>query len=240
MKENNNPTPHYEILHEEDIVSPKKILENSDAYLAGIKPKKKPVPHNKKKNPNFPKRGKRDTSIVRIVPAHRLIFENYKAQGFRNMGKAVRKTGVYSETVADRTNVITNTQSWQTLMKQYMPEEHLALRHSEILDKRDYKKVMDDDGNMVEVDNGPNTAAVVKGLELAYRLRGSFNEDKVAPPSTVMYNLFYKPEVREQMKNFEDGLKKTLLNEINKKDIADLKKAEERQSIIDGEIVDED
>jgi len=238
MKKNNDPTPKDETPDVKGPLPPKKILEYSEAFLAGIKPKKRPIPHTKKKHPNFPlAKHKRK---VTIRPAHRIIFENYKEQGFRNVTKAIRRTGVYSPTTMKRPNVITRSKSWQALLKEYMPEEHLALRHAEILDKRDYKKVMNEDGTMTEVDNGPNTAAVVKGLELAYRLRGSFKEDKVAPPSTVMYNLFYKPEVREQMKKFEDGLKVTLLNEINKKDVAEVKKANERRDITEGEIVDEE
>jgi len=120
----------------------------------------------------------------RILPSHRVIFQNYKDQGFRNLGKAIRMTGVYSPEVAKRVDVITKSKSWQLLMQEYMPEEHLALRHSELLDKREIRKVerLDEDGNLVldndgnpikdEIDNGPDTAAVTKGLELAYRPGG--------------------------------------------------------------------
>lgn len=181
---------------------------------------------------NFPAKGSRQRP-VKILPSHRLVFDEYKAQGFRHLGKAIRKTGVYSESVASRVNVLTKSKSWQALMQEYMPEEHLALRHAEILDKRDVRKVakMDEKGVpvfdangdpvMEDVDDGPNTAAVTKGLELAYRLRGSFTKEGAVPPSTVMYNLFYKPEVREQMKVFEEGIKQSLINEVTKKNQAD-------------------
>lgn len=168
-----------------------------------------------------------------ILPSHRQIFQNYKDQGFRNLGKAIRQTGVYSETVASRVNKITSTKSWQTLMQEYMPEEHLARRHSELLDKREWRKVENEDGTITEVDNGPETAAVTKGLELAYRLRGSFSKDEAPAKSTVMYNLFYKPEVREQMKAFEDGIKLSLLHEINKRNLADIEAEEENQANIE-------
>jgi hypothetical protein len=180
-----------------------------------------------KKKEKFAGKG-RPRGRVNIVPAHRQIFQNYKDQGFRNLGKAIRLTGVYSEGVANRVNMITKSKSWQAIMEEYMPEEHLALRHSELLDKRDYRKITNDDGTVVEVDSGPETNAVSKGLELAYRLRGSFQKEDTPPPSTVMYNLFYKPEVREQMKVFEEGLKTSLLNEINKRNVAELEKEEER------------
>lgn len=180
-------------------------------------------------------RGKNTKSIL---PAHRVIFQNYKDQNFRNLGKAIRQTGVYSESFAKRVNILTSTKSWQLLMQEYMPEEHLALRHSELLDKRDTETVYDEiptkDGKIKKVarliDVGPETNAVSKGLELAYRLRGSFSKDETPPPSTVMYNLFYKPEVREQMRVFEEGIKQSLLHEINKRNVAEIDAAERRES----------
>jgi hypothetical protein len=181
-----------------------------------------------KKKINFPRTGT-FTKKTKILPAHRAIFQNYKDQGFRHLGKAIRKTGVYSEGIAERVGQITKTKSWQLIMQEYMPEEHLALRHSELLDKREYRTIKNDDGTTTELDSGPETAAVTKGLELAYRLRGSFQKEDTPPPSTVMYNLFYKPEVREQMRVFEDGLKTTLLNEINKRNLADIETEEENK-----------
>lgn len=184
----------------------------------------------KRKN-NFPATGPRKFKDS-IRPAHRAIFQNYKDQGFRSLGKAIRKTGVYSENIEKRVNIITKTKSWQLLMAEYMPEEHLAKRHAELLDKRSYRKVENPDGTTEDVDDGPETAAVTKGLELAYRLRGSFQKEEAPPPSTVMYNLFYKPEVREQMRVFEDGLKLSLYNEINKRNLADLEAEQENQDNI--------
>ncbi len=193
----------------------------------------------KKSSPNYPNR-KRGAKKAHILPAHRAIFQNYKDQGFRSLGKAIRRTGVYSEGMAKRVNILTKSKSWQLLMQEYMPEETIALRHAELLDKRDWRKVEQVDENgvktTIEVDNGPETLAVSKGLELAYRLRGSFSKEDTPPPSTVMYNLFYKPEVREQMRVFEDGIKQSLLNEINKRNAADLETEKENERNASGEI----
>lgn len=196
--------------------------------------------------PNFPAKGRRNRKAV-VLPAHREIFQNYKDQGFRSLGKAIRKTGVYSESLANHVDVLTKSKSWQLLMNEYMPEEKLAQRHSELLDKRDtdvvysYQKAgKDKKGNQKFrkvarlVDKGPETNAVSKGLELAYKLRGSFKPEGPPPASTVMYNLFYKPEVREEMRMFEEKIKINLLNEINKKNIADAKAEEETADLVRG------
>ena len=210
----------------ESVIPEKKFRGNSSVPLTQRKKVAVKIVKNRKKNANYPAKNPSLNKENKIVPAHRQIFQLYKDQGFRNLGKAIRRTGVYSEGVAKRVNMITKSKSWQLIMQEYMPEEHLALRHSELLDKRDWRRVEEVDPETGEstthyLDEGPETNAVSKGLELAYRLRGSFSKEEVAPPSTVMYNLFYKPEVRKQMQQFEDGIKQTLLNEISKKNQAD-------------------
>lgn len=193
---------------------------NENPELPSVIPEKK-ISKNSRKG--------RDPQKVHILPAHRIIFQNYRDNNFKSLAKAVRQTGVYSEATAGNITVITKSKSWKALMDEMMPEEHLALRHSELLDKREIRVIQDENGRDIEVDNGPDTAAVSKGLELAYKLRGSFKEEAKPPASTVMYNLFYKPEIREQMKAFEDGLKKTLFNEINKRNLEEAKAEEENQ-----------
>jgi len=172
---------------------------------------------------------------VKILPSHRIIYEHYKDTGFKSLAKAIRKTDVYSEGVATRPNVITKSKSWQALMDEKLPEMKVAQRHSELLDKRDYIKVVGADGKVERVDDGPNTAAVSKGIELAYRLRGAFKEKEAPPASTVMYNLFYKPEVRDQMKVFEEGIKQSLKHEVARKYQAEIDQEEENRALLDGE-----
>ncbi len=186
--------------------------------------------------PGFNVNGGRGRSKnVSILPSHREVFRHYKDNGFRHIGKAIRKTGVFSESLAHNPQTLTQTKSWKALMDEKFSEDKVASRHSELLDKRDYRKVVDAFGIETMVDDGPNTAAVSKGVELAYRLRGAFKEKEALPPSTVMYNLFYKPEVREQMKHFEEGIKKSLEYEVSRKYKAELLQEEKNQELLDGQ-----
>jgi len=220
------PTPN-EISNLESVIPEKNFSEISKTPVSEIAVPPSLLPNSPMALP------KKRIKGTHILPAHRIIFENYRAGGFKSLAKAIRQTGVYAETTAERTNVIKKSRSWQLLMDEVMPEEHLLLRHSELLDKRDVRVIQNDDGQDIEVDNGPDTAAVSKGLELAYKLRGSFREKEPEAPRTVMYNLFYKPEVREQMKVFEDGIKQSLLYEINKRNMADIETEEENQANIE-------
>ncbi|MAH45454.1 hypothetical protein CMI37_06475 [Candidatus Pacearchaeota archaeon] len=208
---------------------PLKQNKSSDESVSGFSlTSEKPV--------NFPaKRVKGSKKKTKILPSHRLIFKHYEENGFRNLSKAIRKTRAFSESTANHVSTITKSKSWQALMDQKMPEEHLATRHKELLDKRDVRRETDEFGAVTEVDEGPNTAAVTKGLEMAYKLRGSYKEQEKEAPQTVMYNLFYKPEVRAQMKEFEEGLKKSLVNEIAKKNQKEL----DEESIRDAEFTED-
>lgn len=150
---------------------------------------------------------------ARIQPRHRAIMSRVTTKG-ELISKAMVALS-YSKKTAPA--VLTNTKSWQMLMDEHMPEDLIALRHTELLNKRARRNIKDKDGKIIEydVDDGPDTPAVVKALELAYKLRGSFAAEKKAPDGNVIYNLFYKPEVREAMKSFEDNLKQQIANEAN-------------------------
>lgn len=71
----------------------------------------------------------------------------------------------------------------------------------------------------MEIDDGPETAAVKAALEMAYKLRGSFAPEKTAPPSGVVYNLFYQPVIQARVKAFEDALKDSIAHEITTSDV---------------------
>lgn len=154
-----------------------------------------------------------------IKPRHREVLKNYIENGKKSMGAAIRKAG-YSDVTADQPTSITLTKSWQALLKEQLPDNMLLERHVELLAKREYDWIEEPDPldpkkkKVVMKDIGPNVAAVSKGLELAYKLKGSFAPE-AAPPAMNIYNLFYKPEVRENMRQFEEQLKKNIIHEAD-------------------------
>ena len=204
--------------------NPKEVTFVVDGRTVVVKKKKRETnrDYTKTKEILAKSRGGDVPKDTKILDIHRVIYNNYVEQGRRNLGAAIRRTNVYAPSVGIRPNIITKSQSWKALMNELMPEELLAQRHVELLNKRDYRKVTEVNAEgkevTVEVDDGPNTAAVSKGLDMAYELRGSYKKDEAPPKSTVMYNLFYKPEVREQVKVFEESIKQSLINEANNLD----------------------
>lgn len=60
-----------------------------------------------------------------------------------------------------------------------IPNDLLAERHLELLNKRDKFIVKDSEGKLFqEVDMGPEVTAVSKGLDMAYKLKGSYAPEK--------------------------------------------------------------
>jgi len=75
-----------------------------------------------------------------------------------SLGAAMRAAG-YSETIARVPSKITQSRTWQELMDEFIPESLLAQKHNELL-------------------HSDNSQAVSKGLEMGYKLRGTFAPEK--------------------------------------------------------------
>lgn len=85
----------------------------------------------------------------------------------------------YSPSYA-RSGQIKKTKGWQELMDKYLPDELIAKRHQELINKRDVKVVKTQDGQEVaEVLDQPETQAVSKGIDMAYKLKGSYAPEQV-------------------------------------------------------------
>jgi hypothetical protein len=91
--------------------------------------------------------------------------------------EAMREVG-YSENTVNTPSDVTRSKGWKELMDKYFPEEKVATVHARILDAKrviyatDKGKISD----MVEVEDND---AQAKGVDLAYKLRGSYAPDKV-------------------------------------------------------------
>lgn len=75
-----------------------------------------------------------------------------------SVGAALRAAG-YSEATVKNPHEVTRSKSWQELMDEFLPESLLAQKHNELL-------------------HSDNSQAVSKGLEMGYKLRGTFAPEK--------------------------------------------------------------
>lgn len=124
--------------------------------------------------------------------AFREITENN-----RPVSTVMREVG-YSASSATKPSQLTSTKGWKELMDQYLPDDLIAKRHNELLNKND------ENGN-------PDTVAVSKALDMSYKLKGSY-----APEKSTALNLnlearnISNPELEEVRERFINELKDKL------------------------------
>lgn len=162
----------------------------------------------------------------------KMVYQDWQENGFNNISKSMAKFG-YAPAMVRNPKKMMATRTWQQIMQEVLPEDMLAAKHQELLLARRTaivkKRTYSEDGKVefeeeTVVDLGPDIAAVGKGLELAYRIKGMYNrtpngEDGGGrPPNSTIYNLFYKPEIKNSVKQLEDALKKQLYGEPLKDD----------------------
>ena len=109
-----------------------------------------------------------------IRPIHRKIYKTAMEEFGGKIAPAVRKHGL-SKSYSEK-GVFQKSQSWNELLEEKLPDELLATRHQELLNKREVVNVFDHESGEYKniVLNQPETHAVKAGLEMAYKLKGRY------------------------------------------------------------------
>ena len=98
----------------------------------------------------------------------------------RNKGKALRKAG-YSKTSSEKPKEILESKGWQELMEEYLPDNLLAEKHKELLNKKEV--ILRNNNKTKEIEVVPtgeiDQQAVGKALDLAYKLKGKYAAKKI-------------------------------------------------------------
>lgn len=98
------------------------------------------------------------------------------AKGSKSLAQEMKKVG-YSENTARAPSKITRSQSWQALMDQYLPQDLIARKHSELLEAEDV--VFIPRGKKILEKRRPDHMARRAGIEMAHKLRGNFAPEKI-------------------------------------------------------------
>lgn len=166
-----------------------------------------------------------------VHPRHRVILSQMK-EGIP-LRQAMATVGYSGRSLDCPKQTLNKTRSWKALMDEYVPEEVLATRHNEILNLRAQQPVKNLAGDVIELKDVPDAKHVLTALEMGYKLRGAYKEAAAPAKSQTIYNLFYKPEVRAQVKAFEEGLKQQMINEASNTRNANEDSEDYRPEIID-------
>lgn len=119
-----------------------------------------------------------------------------------NVSKAMSESD-FSPAMAKNPQKLTRSKGWQELMDKYLPEEKLAKIHKQVLEKKEILLVSDGkEGSHLEYTGQPHPD-VVKGLDMAFKLRGSY-----APEKSINLNLDAE-ELRAKIKQEIESFKNT-------------------------------
>lgn len=161
---------------------------------------------------------------IHTVMKQKKAIQIWEKNNFKNLPAALEEAGYTAESAKKS---VTRTKTWKDLMEEYLPDDLLAKRHKELLNKRNYELVprYEQDPNnkkktiktFEKIDLGPDTTAVAKGLDLAYKVKGTFKETQEPPKKGDTYNLFFDPKVREARRVYEDAIKQKIKNESIKR-----------------------
>lgn len=109
-----------------------------------------------------------------------------------NLTKAMIKAGYSDRKGHIRTDKLTQTNGWQELMDKHLPDKLLAAKHKALLNKTEKIAKNNNETKEIEIiDTGdPDTQAVSKGLDMAYKLKGKYSAEKHEVQVFTLEDLF--------------------------------------------------
>lgn len=154
------------------------------------------------------------------------------------MSRAMRESGLYSESYSKEPQRITKSKGWKELVEKHLPESFLAQRHRKLFDQKKVEyfsfglKKTDEEITAAVEDAGlelinisytadsklawyavPDVHAVTKALEMAHKIKGVYLADRAVTPETVINNnLFYNPVFQLALRDSEAKMKEIIEN----------------------------
>lgn len=104
------------------------------------------------------------------------------------------KEAKYSTTTSNTTGKLTRSKGWKELIDRHLSDSLLIKKHRELLDKREANGEID-------------VQAVTKGLDMAYKLKGSY-----APEKSVSLNVNTSEEI---IKKSKEAINQFLIDSLN-------------------------
>lgn len=125
------------------------------------------------------KKEKPKPRLLRQAKLAKLLSDNIRKKCGKSEGELMLEAG-YSKSYSITPGQVKKTKNWQTTMDKYLPEDLIARRHKQLLNKKETLIEEDVHGNKKIVRSKEiHVQSVAKGVEMGYRLRGRY-QDKVA------------------------------------------------------------
>jgi len=141
--------------------------------------------------------------IMPIMERHKRVLKKMSKNVGLTRNDAMVAEG-YKKTYIDSGN-IAETDSWKLLMEKELPDSLLAKRHKELLNKREVIKEFNDITGLYDkkVIDEPDTQAVSKGLEMAYKLKRKYPTEGGVSVNTVIIS--FDESLRASAKGWKES-----------------------------------
>ena len=139
------------------------------------------------------------------------IVENAVAEKPKTAQALLENVGYATNTAEVKSKEIIESKGVQDEIKTLaaqIPDDLLVERHLELLNKREVYKIGHGEDTEYEMSDQPETAAVSKGLEMAYKLKGSY-----APEKSLTLNVSVIDD--EAISKIADELNAKMTNEVH-------------------------
>jgi hypothetical protein len=116
------------------------------------------------------------------------------------VSRAMLEVG-YAPTTAENPRELTDSKAWHDLVDKHLPDSILVTRHLELLNKRESHVVSAGPGlgSSIEMTDQPDTAAVTKALDMAYKLKRKYPQEGLPPGSgNPIVNILVQIQETEQ------------------------------------------
>ena len=129
---------------------------------------------------------------TRPTKLQREVFKKVMNEG-ESVHSAIIKSGGSLATAQNPKN-ITRSKGWKELMEKELPDGLLAKRHRELLNKREVHVIKIDGKEESELLDQPETQAVSKGLDMAYKLKRKYPTEDNKPNVQVNIGVVMLPK----------------------------------------------
>jgi len=160
---------------------------------------------------------------------YKVLAANMVKNGMK-LKDAMLKTGYTPLTIARSGAEILERPDFKEAFNEVLQQEDLLDNHLRLYTHKKWRHTrtetyFDEDGKKItkkvfEETGEPDMDLVVKGLDMAHKIRGDYDKDKKEMPgknSHKIYNIFYNPEVKKQVGAFENLIKAKIYEQSNAK-----------------------
>lgn len=100
------------------------------------------------------------------------MIENIRKGNKKTEGQILKESG-YSDSISKAPSRVTKSKGWNELMELYLPDDLIAKQHNKLITAQNKIRITKK-GELVTEYEEPNTDAIARGVDMAYKLKAKY------------------------------------------------------------------